>query len=207
MFKRLPLIFCLSFLGGCASLPGPGASSAPSDALAEALRAGNCREAAGLLAGASGDGAGLRLQTAQVCLQNGDFVRARQLSAAFLSDFPGHPEADYAAYVHALAGFGQWSRAAAAAPELRIREGRALFGELSGYLRERPLSAYGDELAPRLVRLADGIAAAEQALAERERAFGNHDAARARARYVIEHYPRSPAAADAARLLMALGED
>jgi outer membrane protein assembly factor BamD len=89
-------------------------------------------------------------------------------------------------------------------PETRIREGRSLFREMAGYMRERPLSEYGQDLAPRLVRLREGIAGAELALAQRERRRGNADEARARAEYVLQYFPRTQAAADAAHLLMAL---
>ena len=54
-------------------------------------------------------------------------------------------------------------------------------------------------------RLREGIAEAEFALAEREQRYGDPALARARAEYVVEHYPRTQAAADAARLLLNLG--
>jgi outer membrane protein assembly factor BamD len=203
MFVRLLLLLPLAWLAGCATLPEePGT---PVNALERALGAGDCRSAYALLETTPGAGAQPALQTAQVCLQVGDFTRARRVAGDFLREQPTHPDADYAAYVHALAGFGEWSRAARADPEARIREGRALFHEIAGHLRDRPLSEYASELAPRLVRLREGIAEAEFALAEREHRYGDPALARARAEYVVEHYPRTQAAADAARLLLNLG--
>ncbi len=203
MFVRLLLLLPLAWLAGCATLPEePG--TAPG-ALDRALAAGDCRTAYTLLETTPGAGAQATLQTAQVCLQVGDFPRARRMAGDFLRDQPIHPDADYAAYVHALAGFGEWSRATRADPEARVREGRALFQEIAGHLRDRPLSEYASELAPRLVRLREGVAEAEFALAEREHRYGNPAVARARAEYVVEHYPRTQAAADAARLLLTLG--
>jgi len=205
MFLRLLLLLPAAWLAGCATLPETPPT--PSVALDRALADGDCRTAFALLETTPGAGAQASLQTAQLCLQVGDFPRARRSAADFLRDQPAHPDADYAAYVHALAGFGEWSRATRADPEIRVREGRAVFVEMAGYLRDRPLSEYASELAPRLVRLREGIAEAEFALAEREHRYGDAVLARARAEYVVEHYPRTQAAADAARLLLTLGSD
>jgi outer membrane protein assembly factor BamD len=205
IFVRLLFLLPLVWLAGCATLPEePGT---PPHALDQALGAGDCRAAYALLETTPGVSGSVTLRTAQVCLQVGDFTRARRVAADFLREQPTHPDVDYAAYVHALAGFGEWSRARSADPEARVREGRALFYEMAGHLRDRPLSEYASELAPRLVRLREGIAEAEFALAQREHRHGDPAVARARAAYVVEHYPRTQAAAEAARLLLTLGSD
>jgi outer membrane protein assembly factor BamD len=198
---RSLIVLPLLWLAGCATVP----SEPPvPDALTQAVQAGDCQGAFGL--GETGQlTAPAQLVTvSQLCLQTGDFNRARRAAADFLAANPDHLDADYAAYLHALAGFGAWNRASAMDPETRIREGRSLFREMAGYMRERPLSEYGQDLAPRLVRLREGIAGAELALAQRERRRGNADEARARAEYVLQYFPRTQAAADAAHLLMAL---
>lgn len=201
MFVRLLMLAPVLWLGACATVPD-GQPPMPADDLTVALQTGDCRAAFDRMATGAGTPADRRLRVAQLCIQTGDFVRARRAAAAFLTDAPGHPDEDYAAYLHALAGFGEWSRASAADPEVRIREGRAISREIINHLRERPLSQYGEELAPRLVRLREGIAGAEFALAEQARLSGDRSLARARANYVLQHYPRTQAAADAARLLM-----
>ena len=205
LFLLLPL-----WLTGCALLPAtpPSLPDAPPEALVQAVAGGDCSGAAALLAAESAAGvvAESRLAVARVCLQTGDFSRTRELAADFLAATPEHPGADYADYLHGLAGFGLWSRRPDRDPEQRIREGRALFLELAAHLRERPASPYGEELAPRLVRLREGIAAAEFRLLEAAMRVGDHAEVRARADYLIEHYPRTQAAADAARLLILLAE-
>jgi len=203
MLYRLLLLAPLLWLGGCATVSDNARSPVPTDAMSQALQASDCRTAYGLLEAGSAS-AEHRRRVGQTCLQSGDFVRARRATADFETHFPNHPDGDYVAYLHALAGFGEWSRASAAPAEVRVREGRALFQEMAAYLRERPLAEYTVELAPRLVRLREGIAAAEFALAEREDLRGNQTEARARAEYVLEYYPRTQAAADAARLLMTI---
>jgi outer membrane protein assembly factor BamD (BamD/ComL family) len=79
--------------------------------------------------------------------------------------------------------------------------------EVATYLRERPMSEYAEDLAPRMVRLREGIAAAEMALAEQAHDRGDRSLAQARAEYVLQHYPRTQAAADAAHLLMTIAAE
>ncbi|AGA35456.1 competence lipoprotein [Thioalkalivibrio nitratireducens DSM 14787] len=195
------------WLVGCATLPGEPRPSVPADGLEQALRAGDCRGAYDLWEAGATDAPRRLLEVGQTCLQGGDFTRARRVSAGFLERHPEHPDADYAAYLHALAGFGAWSRPSVTEPEARIGEGRRLFREITVYLRERPLSEYVENLAPRLVRLREGIADAEFALARREHRRGDRPLARARAEYVVQYYPRTQAAADAAQLLMQLADE
>ncbi len=201
---RLLFLAPLLWLGGCATLSDTARPPAPADAVTQAVQAGDCRTAYGLLEAAPAAAPEQRLRVGQVCLQSGDFSRARRVTANFDADFPEHPDGDYVVYLHVLAGFGQWSRSSAGPAEDRVREGRALFQEMVTYLRERPLAEYTDNLATRLVRLREDIAGAEVPLAEREERRGNQAEARARAEYVLEYYPRTQAAADAARLLMTI---
>ena len=201
---RLLLLLPLLWLGACATVPGDPRAPAPADELASALQTGDCRAAFSRMDLGVATGADRRLQVGQVCLQSGEFARARQAAATFLADNPNHPDTDYAAYLHALGGFGEWARAPRADPEVRIREGRALGREVATYLRERPLSEYAEDLAPRMVRLREGIAGAEMALAEQAHHRGDRSLAQARAEYVLQYYPRTQAAADAAHLLMTI---
>ncbi|AHE99796.1 outer membrane protein assembly factor BamD [Thioalkalivibrio paradoxus] len=204
---RLLLLAPLLWLAGCATLPEESRTAVPADGLEQALRAGDCRGAYGLWEAGAVDTPDRLLQVGQVCLQGGDFTRVRRTMAGFLDHHPEHPDADYAAYLHALAGFGAWSRPSVAEPEARIREGRGLFREITQFMQERPLSEYVENLAPRLVQLREGIAQAEFALARREHQRGDRPLARARADYVVQYYPRTQAAADAAQLLMTLADD
>lgn len=205
ILARLLLLAPLLWLGGCATAPGERPAM-PQDELTQALQDADCRAAFDRMDIGVGTQADRRLRVSQVCIQTGDFARARKAAAAFLHDEPRHPEADYAAYLHALAGFGEWSRATRVEPEVRIREGRAMAREIANYLRDRPLSEYADDLAPRLVHLREGIAMAELTLAERARQAGDRSQARARAEYVLQYYPRTQAAADAARMMMEMRE-
>ena len=205
MFSRLLLLVPVLWLGACATVPGERASM-PADSLTTALQTGDCRTAFDLVEADAGTATERQLRVAQLCLQTGDFTRSRRASSAFMASVPGHPDEDYAAYLHALAGFGEWSRATAADPESRVRAGRAVAQEIVNHLRERPLSRYGEELAPRLVRLREGIAGAELALAKQAHQRGDHRMARARAEYVVEYYPRTQAAADAVHLLIEMAD-
>ena len=202
MFARLLLLAPMLWLGGCATLTSE--TVAPPGGFTEALQAGDCRSAYAFVEAGSGVSADQMLQVAQTCLQVGDFLRTRRAAASFLENHPAHPDADYGAYLHALAGFGDWSRAVTVDPEVRLSEGRALFMEISAFMRNRALSSYVQNLAPRLVTLREGIAAAELALATQSSRRGDTALARARAEYVVQYFPRTQAAADAARLLMDL---
>lgn len=187
-------------VAGCATAPAPRASSSP---LAQALQQQDCRAAFGLLEGGGGtfDDAS---RAAQICLARGDFNRAERLAeqAASLRD---HPDADYAAYLARLARFGRWRAAQGTDLATRIRLGRELHADLLGFMREFPLSRYGDDLAPRIVRLREEIAGLELAQAEAARAAGAHAEFIERARYVRDYFPGSEAAREAARLLDAAG--
>lgn len=205
ILARLLLLAPVLWLAGCATAPDQRPAM-PEDELSQALQGGDCRAAFDRMDIGAGTQADRRLGVSQVCIQNGDFPRARKAAADFLDDQPRHPDADYAAYLHALAGFGEWSRATRVEPEVRIREGRAVAREIANYLRDRPLSEYGDDLAPRMVRLREGIAMAELALADQSRQRGDRSQARARAEYVLQYYPRTQAAADAARMMMEMRE-
>lgn len=140
----------------------------------------------------------------QLCLQTGRFQTAESLLAELVQAHPQHADADYHAYLHVLARFGGWSATSRFDYEEAVRLGREIFLEIVAYLRERPLSPYGDGLAPRLVSLREGIAEAELGLARQAMRDGKMDMARARAEYVLNAYPRTQAAVDAARWLQGL---
>lgn len=140
----------------------------------------------------------------QRCLQLGRFQTAELLLGELIRAHPEHADADYHAYLHVLARFGTWSSATLFDHEERVRLGREVFLRIVAYLRERPLAPYADNLAPRLVILREGIAEAEFALARQAHIRGEVDQARARAEYVLDAYPRTQAAVEAARWLMGL---
>lgn len=200
------LLLVLFASSGCSSLPKAGigetqAAAGAEDPLESRLRTLDCRTAFDVLEQGEYP-PGLRLEVAQRCLQTGQFTQVQHIAAATLSDAPQHPDADYAAYLHALAGFGLWSNLPPRQPVARVEAGRHTFQEIVAFLRHYPLSPYGDTLAPRLVRLREGIAEAELHLAEQAFRNGQAALAQARAEYVIRAYPRTQAAADAARWLI-----
>jgi len=203
LFKRssFAVLLVALFLAGCATAPHPVSHAAP-EPVVQALRSGDCRGASQQLLAMSSPNPDWLVQGAQVCLQVGNFRQSRELAYLFLARAEPFQETDYGAYLHAMAGFGEWSRSLGRDPQRQVTEGRALFQEILAYLDERPLSDYIENLAPRLVRLREGIAAGELALAQQHYGVGDIDIGKARAEYVVNYFPRTQAAADSALWLL-----
>ena len=195
------LLSMLGLVSGCAGLTPAPPSAAALSPLEQAVRAGDCGGAANIaqtiVADSASDAA--LVVAAQTCLRQGDFEQAHNLAVQALAQPVSDDQGDYAAYLKAVSGFGLWSLASRSQPQIQVEQGRALFQEITNYLYARPLSVYTDELAPRLPRLREGIAAGELRLAQAAYRDGRHDAALARADYIIEYYSRTQAAAEAAQ--------
>lgn len=200
MVRTLPGWLFLLLLSGCASIPQDPVSAPAPDPLTIALERGDCvaaQEALSVLDAPVQEQA----TVGQLCLQRGNFPLAHRLLEEVLTQQPHHENRDYLAYLQVLATFGAWSTETRFNPEPRVERGRTLFQQIVSYLREYPLSPYGDNLVPRLVILRESIAEAELALARASFQAGDTGLARARAEYVVESYSRTQAAADAARWL------
>lgn len=201
LMAALGVVVLVLVVTGCATAPASRGHTHA--ALVVALQQQDCRGAYSALeaGGAAFEDAS---RAAQLCLARGDFTRAGRLAeqAASLRD---HPDVDYAAYLARLARFGQWRAAQSADLATRIDLGREVHADLLGFLREYPLSRYGDDLAPRIVRLREDIAGLELARAEASRAAGATADFIERARYVRDYFPGSEASREAARLLEAAG--
>jgi septal ring-binding cell division protein DamX len=196
---------CLGLLVACSTPPDAGRARTAGEPIASALRTGGCSGAYEQLMAMADRAPADRVSIGSACLQSGDFERARQLTAPLVALPADEPHGDYGHYIHVLAGFGSWSRASAAAPAVRLEEGRRVFTEIVDYRRMRPLAEYGDDLLPRLVGLREGIARAELDLARQDLDHGRDEAARLRVEYLMTHFPQTEATLAAAQLLMAAG--
>ncbi|OOC09132.1 outer membrane protein assembly factor BamD [Thioalkalivibrio halophilus] len=197
----------LVLAAGCATGPDTRTDGAEGP-LQQALEREDCREAWGLVMPDAGStdapdttDMDTRLRVAHLCLQQGEFERARDLSDAIEPAHPGHPDLDYAAYLGALARLGIWNRATAVPPRERIRHGREVFRHLAGFLEEHAMSRHAESLAPRLARLREDLADIELQVAGAAAEDGQEDEARARLRYIRDHFPGTTAARTAAERL------
>jgi outer membrane protein assembly factor BamD len=187
----LPLLAGL--LAGCATAPTQETPE-PSADLRRALQGGDCRAAYNALDTQETVAVETRLAVARVCLQRGEFTRTRDLTEALLDEAPAHPDADYAAYLRALAHLGTWNRATAVPLRQHREHGRQVFRELAAFLQDYPMSRYTESLAPRLARLREDLADIELRIADAVAESGNEDEARARTEYVRDYYPGTRAA-------------
>ena len=194
----LPMLAAL--LAGCATAPTQETTEASGD-LRGALQGGDCRAAYSALDTRQTPAVDTRLAVAHLCLQRGEFARTRDLTEALLEEAASHPDADYAAYLRALAHLGTWNRAAAVPLRQRREQGRQVFRELAAFLQDYPMSRYTESLAPRLARLRENLADIELRIADRVAESGNKDEARARTEYVRDYYPGTRAARTATERL------
>lgn len=205
--KLLLLVFTVGVGSGCATKPPVMNERAALSTVAQALQVGDCAGATTQLESMPDAEPQQLLQAAQVCLQLGEFAPSRALARRYLDQAQFGQDTDYAAYLHALAGFGAWNRDGSRDPQWQVEEGRRLFQEIVWYLEQRPLSDYVDTLTPRLVRVREGIAAGELALAQQHHQLGDLEIGLARAQYVIDYYSRTQAAADAAQWLIQMNSN
>lgn len=183
-------------LAGCATTT---TETRDTSNIRSALERGDCRAAHGELeANLAQTDVDTGLQVAHLCLQRGEFERARDLAADLSREHPEHTDRDFAAYLEGLARLGIWNRASGLPADKRLDRGRELFLFLANFLDEHATSRYTESLAPRLARLREDIAMIELALAEAAAEEGRTEEASARLRYVREHYPGTAAAETAA---------
>ncbi|MGM0553029.1 MAG: outer membrane protein assembly factor BamD [Pseudomonadota bacterium] len=195
---RIPVLITSALLvSACATTPDP--SGAERDALRTALDRDDCARAGEAL-GADPDTSD-RLEVAHLCLQQGEFAQTRSLAAQQLEGGADAAQADYAAYLHALARMGEWRRIRALPLDRRIDEGRQVFREMAGFLETHAGSRYAESLAPRLASVREDLARLELRQADAAADAGRDDEALERARYVRDYFPGTAAASDASERL------
>lgn len=128
----------------------------------------------------------------------------------FIKLYPRHPRVDYAYYVKGLARFPKsdyledvFSLDMAQRDPRALRESFQFFSEL---IQRFPDSPYAADSAQRMIYLRNALARSEMHAAEFYMQKGAYAAAANRAKYVVEHYDRSPSI-PAALTLMAKAYD
>lgn len=145
------------------------------------------------------------LTAAHACIISGQYEQGQQQSQKFLEQFPNHASRDYAAYLSLMAEFLAIEQAqeslTARQPGQAIQAGRSLLAKLARFRDDYAFSNYTERLIPIAESLRERIAKAEITLAEQNLTGGNTNTALMRARYVLEHYPETEAAARAKAII------
>lgn len=194
--KQAGILAVVLSLGGCALSGGtpPVDQAALTEARAR-LGMGGCD--APLLEQVRRSGAPqLYQEAAYNCLQQGRLELSEQLLQDYSGHFAEHENADYSAYLWALAGVLRF-QLVEGDDHQRLTDGREAHRRLVDFVRTYPASGYRQEVAPLLQDIHEGMARAEYQLAQLAAEQGEQVPALRRMRYVIDAYPRSGAAADA----------
>jgi outer membrane protein assembly factor BamD len=135
------------------------------------------------------------------------FDSARAAADRFIRLQPGHPHIDYAYYMKGLASYSQnkglMDRIFASDPAKRdMTSAREAYSDFSTLLALYPSSQYAPDVRQRMLYLRNLLARAELHIADYYMRRGAYLAASNRARYVVETYSRSEAAADALALMI-----
>jgi len=142
----------------------------------------------------------LEQEAAFACLQQGELNAVERLLSTYNERHVDPPHPDYSAYLLALTDLVRFEAAVGDDRE-RLAAGRRAHERLAQFVRAYPNSSYRPEVAPRLEQLHEGMARAEYQLAQLALETQAREEGVARLRYVVEQYPRSAAARDAARWL------
>jgi outer membrane protein assembly factor BamD len=125
----------------------------------------------------------------------------------FIKLHPKHPNVDYVYYLKGLANFNRgigvlerWvpSKSYERDPGATSRS----FYDFEDLVRTFPESKYAEDARQRMVYLRNNLAAYELAVARYYVRRGAHVAALNRAKYVVEHYQRTPAVPDALEVVV-----
>jgi outer membrane protein assembly factor BamD len=132
---------------------------------------------------------------------------ARAAADRFIRLQPGHPHIDYAYYLKGLAAYSQnkglMDRIFASDPAKRdMTSAREAYSDFGTLLALYPSSQYAPDVRQRMLYLRDLLARAELHIADYYMRRGAYLAASNRARYVVETYSRSSAAADALAIII-----
>jgi len=123
----------------------------------------------------------------------------------FIKLYPRHPRVDYAYYIKGLARFPKpefleekFSLDLAQRDPRTLRESFQSFSELT---QRFPNSPYAADAVQRMIYLRNALARGEMYAAEFYMQKGAYAAAANRAKYVVEHYDRTPSIPDALALM------
>ncbi|MEM8766842.1 MAG: outer membrane protein assembly factor BamD [Pseudomonadota bacterium] len=135
------------------------------------------------------------------------FDAARTSADRFIRLHPSHPHIDYAHYLKGLAAYsknkGLMDRIFASNPAKRdMTNAREAYGDFAALLARYPTSQYAPDAQKRMLYLRDLIARSELWIADYYMRRHAYAAASNRARYVVETYSKSEAAADALAIII-----
>lgn len=123
----------------------------------------------------------------------------------FIKLYPRHPRVDYAYYIKGLAQFPKsefleekFSLDFAQRDPRSLRESFQYFSELT---QRFPNSPYAADAVQRMIYLRNALARGEMYAAEFYMQKGAYEAAANRAKYIVEHYDRTPSIPDALTLM------
>lgn len=198
--RWLVLLAALAILGGCASMGQVDGqrTAAINDARAK-LEFSGCNMALVEEIRRLKE-PGLELEAGYQCLQQGELAEVERLLSDYRQRHVSPPYPDYADYLLGLSALLRFELLGEEDPE-RLELGREVHRQLAGFVRAYPQSSYREGVGQSLKAVLDGMARTEYRLAQEALAQGDNDAAAARLRYVVQQYPRSAAAGDAASLL------
>ena len=146
------------------------------------------------------------LETAADNVTRGQAATAITSAEKFIGQNPNHPHVDYAYYHRGLVAFYdslptlEAADPAAATPQASAPVRRA-FQYLAELLRNTPSSVFAADTTQRMLHIRNTLARHEVAIAKHYLTQGDLARAAARAKYVVQNYQPSPAAADALALL------
>lgn len=136
-----------------------------------------------------------------------DFDAARAAADRFIRLHPQHQNVDYAYYLKGLSALARdrasFSRIAGSGTGRRdVSNMRQAFVEFQDLTTRHPNSEYAKDARQRMIHLRNVLAQAEVNIALYYLSRGAFVAAANRARHVVEHYSRTPPAADALAILI-----
>ncbi len=148
-----------------------------------------------------------QIETIYLHYKLGDSVSAVAAANRFIKLHPRHPNVDYAYYLRALASSKrELSMVENAVGFKSDRRDVTSLREAFGYFRELvtrfPDSRYSEDSVKRMGAIRNELARYELMVAEQYLARGAYLAVVNRAKYVLEHYPRSSAIGDALVLMV-----
>ncbi len=145
-----------------------------------------------------------RMEMVFAYYQAGDPASAIAAAGRFIRDYPDHPNLDYVHYLRGLARFDQAQRDLAALKGTAgtrpptVDLAMQYFGELIG---RYPQSRYSADARNRVAHLRQQLARHELEAAKLHMNRGEYTSAGLRARSVVEHYPDSGLATEAATVV------
>lgn len=148
-----------------------------------------------------------QLDLIHVYFKAGEDDQAVAAAERFIRTYPRHPAVDYAYYMRGRVNFtrgnnGFAERLLPSDPEKTDTSvAMAAFNDFAELVERFPDSRYAEDSALRMVYLRNNLAAYEIHVADYYMRRKAHVAAANRAKYVLENYARTPAAADALAIL------